>query len=59
MQEKLKIEMDLEEAKQLCLLLRKNEEQNTRFLHNLETSVSNYLFENMTIKDGSDFFYEN
>ena len=53
------LNLTVEQAKQLCLVLRKNEPSNTKFLNDLETLITNYLFANMTLEEADDFFYEN
>ena len=53
------LDISVDQAKELCLLLRKNEAENTKFLNDLESKIENYLFENMTLEDAEDYFYEN
>ena len=57
--ENFELSLSIDQAKELCLLLRRRQADGSFFLNNLEVRISNYLSEVMSIGEAEDFFNEN
>ncbi|MCR5699278.1 MAG: hypothetical protein K6G52_06520 [Treponemataceae bacterium] len=57
--ENFELSLTLEQAKELCLLLRKRQSGHSYFLNNLELKITDYLSDVMSIGEAEEFFNEN
>ena len=57
--ENFELSLSIDQAKELCLLLRRRQSDGSFFLNNLEVRISNYLSEVMSIGEAEEFFNEN
>lgn len=59
MDESFNYSFSLEQAKELCLFLRRNEIGCSKYLNSLEIELQNFIYNSMTIDEAESYFNEN